>query len=96
MLKKKLGISAIERNWPNDDDELKDYYKVPSTLIIPEGVEEIGQFAFWECDRLEKVIISRSVEEIGFKAFFGCIELKEIVIPEGVKEIREEAFEISF
>lgn len=46
MLKKKLGVEAVEMDWPDDVDELKDYYKVPSTLIIPPGCERIGEFAF--------------------------------------------------
>lgn len=35
MLKKKLGIEAVERDW----QLLLDYYKIPTTLNITEGCE---------------------------------------------------------
>lgn len=70
MLKKRLGIDAIERNWENNC--INDYFKLPSTLIIPEGCWWIGYRAFWGCVRLEKVVISKSVKDIGSFAFYGC------------------------
>ena len=72
MLKKKLGINAIECNWPDDDCSLKDYFKISSTLIIPEGCEKVGYAAFWYCKELIKVVIPESVEEIRSGAFSGC------------------------
>ena len=77
MLKKKLGVEGIEKDWLSDDEKLTNYFKInyfkiPPTLTIPEGCERIGNFAFWRCERLEKVIIPRSVERIRFHAFWGC------------------------
>lgn len=74
MLKKKLGINAIECNWPDDNCSLKDYFKIPSTLIIPESCEKVGYAAFWYCKELRKVVIPESVEEIRSGAFSGCRE----------------------
>lgn len=93
MLKKKLGVEAVEMDWPDDNEELKDYFKVSSTLIVSEGVERVGDYAFWGCKKLKRVIIPKSVEEIGYKAFFECIELEEVEIPEGVRDIGKSAFE---
>lgn len=67
MLKKRLGIEAIER-----EKFLEIYFKIPSTLIIPEGCWEIGQYAFRGCRWLEKVIIPKSVERVGDCAFECC------------------------
>lgn len=47
MLKKRLGAEAIEMGWPDDDCNLEDYYKVPSSLIIPEGCEKVGRRVFY-------------------------------------------------
>ena len=90
MLKKKLGINAIERNYFHGCSE--DYFKIPSTLIIPEGCTWIGYAAFEFCTNLKEVVIPESVEEIGNWAFGGCtITLKK---PESVfKEIGENAFD---
>lgn len=70
MLKKKLGIHAIERDW-DIGIKLRHYYKIPSILIIPDGCREIGNLAFYN-EELEKVVIPGSVEKIGEFAFCGC------------------------
>lgn len=91
MLKKRLGIEGIERNW-GWCYNLKNYYKTISTLIIPEGVKVIGYHAF-DCYRdLRKVVIPGSVEVISPSAFYNCKELEEAIIPESVDWIGYEAF----
>lgn len=95
MLKKRLGINAIERDWSWDSyfGSIRDYYKIPSTLIIPEGCREIGGCAFWCCHGLKKVVISEGVERIGDRAFRGCSKkLREVVISKSVERIEVEAF----
>ena len=79
MLKKKIGPEAIEKNWPASNVCLCDYYKIPSTLIIPEGCERIGMCAFWGCKKLREVTIPKSVQGIGYNAFWGCYEAKIIL-----------------
>ena len=69
MLKKKLGINAIERDW-NWTRELTRCFKIPSTLIIPDDCKRIGRAAFYCCERLKKVEIPKSVE--CYDAFWGC------------------------
>lgn len=80
MLKKKLGAEAIERlgaeaiggDWENWKG-MSNYFKIPSTLAIPEGCKKIKRWAFYCCERLKKVIIPESVRWIGDKAFWGCV-----------------------
>ena len=45
-------------------------------VVIPEGVTEIGAFAFSRCEPLESVLIPGSVTVIGEDAFQGCKSLK--------------------
>lgn len=92
MLKKRLGIEAIERDWENFLGNLIYCYKISSTLIIPEGCRVIGERSFENCVRLKEVKIPESVKEIGDFAFEGCYELEEVVIPESVVKIRYGAF----
>ena len=87
MLKKKLGIEAIERNWNLHYHLSNHYFKIPSILVIPEGCEMIGNFAFYECNRLKEVVISKSVEVIRFGAFEYCGRLEKVVIPRNVEVI---------
>lgn len=77
MLKKKLGLNAIEKIYFHGSSEY--YFKVPSTLIIPEDCVKIGGYAFYGCENLKKVVISESVKDIGCWAFGGC-ENARIVI----------------
>lgn len=71
MLKKRLGVDAIERG-QFCLSSLKDYFKISSSLIIPEGCRKIGDRAFRDCYKLEEVIIPNSVEWIGNYAFVWC------------------------
>lgn len=61
-------------------------------VIIDNGVENIGDFAFIGCSRLESVIIGDNVTCIGDRAFDGCISLDSISIPENVAQIGVMAF----
>ena len=92
MLKKRLGINAIERDWKGKYDRVYDFYKIPSTLIIPEGCGRIGRGVFEDCDWLKKVVISEGVLWIRGFAFWGCERLKEVIIPESVEWIASFAF----
>ena len=90
MLYKKLGTEAIERNW--EYDCIIDYYKIPSTLIIPKSVWYIGRRAFWGCKKLREVIIPNNVDVIGYHAFEWCENLKKVIIPNCVWKIDHGAF----
>lgn len=100
MLKKKLGIEAIERNWYWEISDpfignIIGFFKISSTLIIPEGCKGIGVNAFWSYDKLEKVVISKGVKWIGDCAFAGCRKLRgEVVIPKSVEKIGGNAFNV--
>ena len=75
MLRKKLGVEAIEAEktiW-----SLRGYFKIPSTLIIPEGCKRIGSSAFNGCSGLREVIIPKSVDVIRDGAFENCNKLKK-------------------
>ncbi|HAJ96375.1 MAG TPA: hypothetical protein DCO72_01385 [Ruminococcus sp.] len=48
------------------------------TVIIPEGIREIKQMAFFYCRRIKSIVIPATVERIGGNAFNDCRSLKEI------------------
>ncbi len=52
--------------------------KLVTDLVIPEGVTEIGQWAFCDCTGLTSVTIPNSVTSIGEYAFSNCTGLKHI------------------
>ena len=91
MLKKRLGVEAIESSW--SFDSICSYYRIPSTLIIPKDCARIGDWAFANCRNLKEVVISEGVKEIGLSAFRGCCrDLVKVVIPGSVRIILDEAF----
>ena len=81
MLKKRLGIEAIERDWGNRKF-IPSCFKIPSSLTIPEGCVKIGMQAFQDCKVLERLKIPGSVKSIGVWSFLRCRELREVVISE--------------
>lgn len=48
-------------------------------LIIPNGVTQIGAYAFMDCSELISVTIPDSVTSIGKNAFSGCSKLERII-----------------
>ena len=63
-----------------------------STYIVPDGVTEIGNDAFYRCTSLSKVQLSNGLTKIGNYAFRDCINLTEITIPDSVTSIGRFAF----
>ncbi len=61
-------------------------------INIPEGVEEIDEYAFFACSFLKDITIPGTVKRIGKHAFARCDTLQKVQICEGVVEIGERAF----
>ena len=62
------------------------------SLVIPDSVTNIGDYAFWGCKSLKSLVIPDSVSSIGESAFEDCGSLSSLVIPEGVTSIGHCAF----
>ena len=60
---------------------------VPSRLVIPYGVKEIGENAFCNCHNLTEVFLSDSVTKISHGAFYDCTRLTSIYISGSVTQI---------
>lgn len=62
-----------------------------SILVIPEGVERIGKYAFFSSRRITEVILPKSVKRIDSYAFYDCNNLISINL-ENVESFGEYAF----
>lgn len=62
-------------------------------LTIPDGVESIPTFAFFNCQGLTKVTIPDSVTLLGDDCFKNCKTLTTVEFGKNVTEIRSSAFE---
>ena len=66
-------------------------YGEPFSLVIPEGVESIGECAFESCRGFESVILPKSLKSIGENAFAECdipkvISYSELPLEKGTSD----------
>ena len=78
------------------------YVNLPSTLLsigdsafrhsglvyidLPDGVSEIGKYAFTGCKRLQKIDFGSGLKHIGYSAFSDCDALVEVLLPNSVTD----------
>lgn len=62
------------------------------TVQIPEGVKEIGDYAFSDCSNLKHVILPSTIEKIGDGAFSDCPKLETVLNIQMVKHLGEDVF----
>ena len=67
-------------------------YTLLKSIIIPESVTQIEDYAFCGCENLTNITIPQSVTQIGDSAFARCENLTSITIPESVTQIGDYAF----
>ena len=65
-------------------------------VYISEGVETIGESAFYCCYALRSVYIPGTVASMGYGAFSNCSSLMEITLGEGIKAIPHNAFSYTY
>ncbi|MBR1891711.1 MAG: leucine-rich repeat domain-containing protein [Clostridia bacterium] len=63
------------------------------TIGIPEGVVEIGVYAFGSCKNLKEITLPSSLTTLGSSCFNGCSALEEITVPSKVKALPAGCFE---
>ena len=66
--------------------------KLDNIYEIPETVVEIGEYAFYECDKLNFVNIPDSVTTMGEYAFYTCHNLQYVRLSESLKELELAVF----
>ena len=67
--------------------------KLIGSLVLPDSVTEIGDYAFSDCSSLTSIVIRDGITEIGDYAFSEYTGLASIVIPDSVTSIGGNAFE---
>lgn len=67
-------------NWDPAKEEIK-------KVIIEDGVENIGDYMFSNCNNLADINIPESITSIGSGAFMECTNLKKINLPNHITDI---------
>ena len=68
------------------------YADMITTVVIEDGIHDIGQMAFYELPNLETVTLGADVVEIRNYAFKNCVSLTTVTGTEGLQNICEGAF----
>lgn len=61
-------------------------------LTLPEGLEEIGDYALTACLNVGTIRFPSTLKTIGKNAFSGCVMLVDVRLPEGLERIDDNAF----
>ncbi len=61
-------------------------------VSIPDSVETVGKFAFYDCKDLDKVRFGKGVKRIETSAFYGCESMKSITLPNRLEALGACAF----
>lgn len=81
-----VPVAAIGNNLFRDDTVLR-------TVVIPDTMTVIGDYAFLRCASLASAELPDGVEDIGHGAFGGCTSLTEVTVPDTVRWVRSGAFQ---
>ncbi len=76
--------TALNRSPWDGDAKIKE-------VIFSDGVTTVGDYAFYDCDKLTSVTLPNSITYIGVVAFEYCGNLTEIEIPNSVTTISSNA-----
>lgn len=79
------GVTMVPERSFEDYEQLK-------TIIFPNTLKHIGNYAFKGCHRLQFVYLPEGLLTIGFGCFSECTNLLMIQIPHSVYRIEQEAF----
>ena len=59
---------------------------------MPDSIETIGDYAFYNCDKITGVTLPKSLKTIGWAAFYDCGGLNTVCVPRTVTSIYSDAF----
>ncbi|MBQ6936545.1 MAG: leucine-rich repeat domain-containing protein [Clostridia bacterium] len=66
--------------------------KTVKSVILPEGMKSIGEYAFFDCENLEDVYLPDTITEVACAAFKWSSKLKNIKLPDSLEYLGEWAF----
>ena len=85
-------IVTIGANLVSKSASVSSYFKGCKGAVIKDGVESIGNSAFYGCSSFISVTIPATVTSIGGSAFSGCSSLESVAIPDGIMSIESYTF----
>ncbi len=81
------GLSEIPGDYDNPREGVFGLCTSLASVIIPDTITSIGDYAFSGCQNLESITLPDSVKKIGSGAFMGCKKLKHVHLGGGLEHI---------
>ena len=69
-----------------------DYRTYITSLVIDDGVTEVGAYTFYYCTNLKEVRLPEGLLVISNRSFEGCAALEAVALPDSLTEIEDNAF----
>lgn len=88
----KTATMGARKTSPTVSDFPENYNHNLKSVRFVDGVTELVNYVFANCDALQNVEIPKETTTIGVWAFYGCSNLSTIEIPDKVTKIDLEAF----
>ncbi len=85
-------VKALKLQYPERLSGLFKDNDIVKTVYMPDTIEQMDEYTFYNCTNLETVRLSGALRRISDDAFGECSSLKSIEIPEGVEVIDIFAF----
>ena len=90
------GLFELEVKCDPTHPDLVTYFaaQIPTInyVIIEEGIQNIGQMAFYNCTGLRYILLNDGVTALGTSAFEGCTQLMAITLPNTVTSLANKVF----
>ena len=91
-----LTVSGTGEMWNfslENDHTTASWWTAPVRVVLEEGVESVGSYAFYCCETLTSISIPNSLIHIGSHAFYNCSGFTgSLTIPDSVTSIGNYAF----
>ena len=97
LVNRKHGTKFIYNNGilTTPDGKALIYHPESKHVIVPDGIEIIGNWVFALFDKMNKIDLPNSLKEIGDYSFGYVDNLKELIIPDSVEKLGEGSFKYS-
>lgn len=81
-----VSAASADNDFVIEGTTLKKYTGHGGEVTVPDGITEIGDWAFYH-SAVTKVVLPETLEEIRSYAFFECEKLEEITLPASLKNL---------
>lgn len=95
-----IATSSANYSYPANEMPRLSFYngvsakakKTLSSIILPQSLTSIGQYAFYLCENIKSIYIGNSISNIGIESFEGCYGLATVTMGNSVTSIQSNAF----